>query len=300
MSNKPEILGSPFGTQMDPSHRDPVHHLCEDADYCRCYKGILTRDRLAGADLSCLDSFPLRAELIDSHGVGESGVRAIVDQQLRLSAEVDEALGIPPTTMTAALHSKVTGGCYAGSADPHEVDFLTRSQLEIFGPDTNLLFETTSSSGEAMAIAKALKSLGRSEGVRLAFTLNERFTLPSGEDPLEVLVRIHKEFPELKLGLNCFPPDFGRLKRLLKALAQKGVHLDIVYPNSLGFGGTVEKEGVDGFKTQSVASFCADLWRATSPFRVKVVGLCCGGDSNHVQALSDLKCGASSRLALAA
>ncbi len=287
----PKILSSPFGSQLvetqGPQGRDIITHLCSDGEYDADFLRIVRADRDAGASRPCLDLFGLRNEFASKTGGGVAVAREIVARQQHLIDSVYGEVGRRVPHLTASLHSKLID-CYSSTPpDPEEVEDLTVRQVELLGTDTDLLFETVASRLEAEHILIALKSVGRLEAAQLAFTLNDQFLLPSGEDPFDVIVDLARRFPQVGFGLNCFPPDFRRLQKLLNRLNRASVSLQIIYPNTHGFGGTIEANGVHG-DAVSPQRFAQQLHSVSVPFNSNItLGACCGGHAAYVGAFHD-------------
>ena len=268
---------SPFGSQLPAEHRPISNAVQPDSAYRAHFKDIVRAD-LGRAGYLSTDTFGLRNLMGDPRLA-----RDIVRWQLQTLCGVltDHGMTLP---IVASLNAN-PGDCYV--PDPSiSVDVfsdLAAQQAELFQGHP-LIFETICQVHEAVGIAQGLQPNQR-RSATMAFTLKQdehgRFVLPSGEDPLEAVRAIRELNPAQRFGFNCFAPDMKALEDLLRRGAQQGLIPHLIYPNSAGFGGDIEKDGANGdFRLNP-----AELVRVCRPFNVQTVGGCCGCSADDLDCM---------------
>ncbi len=268
---------SPFGSQIPSEHR-PIALAATDSPYRRHFRGIATAD-LPRASYLSTDTFGLR-NLMEDPRLAQD----IVSWQIRTLREIltDHGMTLP----IAASVNANPGDCYVPDPNIPEDVFsdLAAQQAELLRGHP-LIFETICQVREAVGITRGLRPDQRCDAT-LAFTLKQddlgRFVLPSGEDPLEAFEAVRALNPQQRLGLNCFAPDMKALEDLLKRSTESGFRMHLVYPNSAGFGGDIEKEGLpqNGLRLDP-----RQLVKVCRPFGVRTVGGCCGCTANDLHCM---------------
>lgn len=277
---------SPFGSQIPSEHR-PIAHAATDSLYRGHFRRIASAD-LPQASYLSTDTFGLRNLMEDPRLA-----RDVVSWQVRTLRQIltDHGMTLP---IVASLNAN-PGDCYVPNPNTPEDVFsdLAARQAELLKGHP-LIFETICQVREAVGIARGLSPNQRRSST-LAFTLKQdeqgRFVLPSDEDPLDAFRAVRDFNPRQRLGLNCFAPDMDALGNLLKRAVESGFSVDLVYPNSAGFGGDIE---ANGLPQNNLRLNPHRLVQVCRPYGVRTVGGCCGCEP------SDWTCTHDSPLRLAA